>query len=42
MPQTRRVISHDVDGPGDVGEEGAIAVVALVEGLNAKECGRVF
>lgn len=38
----RHIISHGIDGPRDVGEEGAIAVVALMESLNMKEFSRVF
>jgi hypothetical protein len=42
MPQTRCVISHGIDGTRDVGEKGTIAVVALMESLNAKEFSGVF
>jgi hypothetical protein len=42
VPQARGIICHGVDGAGDVGEEGAVAMVALVEGLKAEEGRRGF
>jgi hypothetical protein len=34
------VISHHVDQAGDMGEMGAIAMVVLVQGLDAEKAGR--
>jgi hypothetical protein len=37
IPKAGSIIGHGVDGAGDMGEKGAIAMMALVEGLDAEE-----
>jgi hypothetical protein len=42
MPQTRSVIGHGIDNPGEVRKQGEVAMVPLVQGLEAKKAGGWF